>query len=118
MEAEKLCPECNRPIFGRADKKFCSDMCRNSFNNKQNGSVNNLVRRVNGILKKNRRIMEELNPKGKIKVTKSKLVSNGFDFEFHTSIYTTKEGSSYYFCYEHGYLALDNDFYLLVKRDI
>ncbi len=118
MEVEKLCPECNRPIYGRADKKFCSDMCRNSFNNKQNGSINNMVRRVNSILKKNRRILEELNPKGKIKVTRSKLIANGFDFEYHTSTYTTKEGSVYFFCYEHGYLPLENEFYLLVRRDI
>lgn len=118
MKTEKTCPECNKPIFGRADKKFCSDMCRNSFNNKQNGSVNNMVRRVNGILKKNRRILEELNPKGKIKVQRSKLIANGFDFDYHTNTYKTKEGSVYFFCYEHGYLPLENDFCLLVKRDV
>ncbi len=116
MQQEKLCPECNRPIFGRADKKFCSDMCRNSFNNKQNGSINNLVRRINGILKKNRRILEELNPTGKIKLPKSKLIASGFDFDHHTSIYRTKEDSVYYFCYEQGYLLLENDYCLLVKK--
>jgi len=118
MEQEKLCPECNRPIFGRADKKFCSDMCRNAFNNKQNGSINNTVRKINGILKKNRRILNDLNPKGKIKISRSKLVNNGFDFNYHTNTYETKEGSIYYFCYEHGYLKLENDYCLLVKRDL
>ena len=30
----KVCPECGEKIIGRVDKKFCSDYCRNAFNNK------------------------------------------------------------------------------------
>ena len=117
MEVTKNCPECGNPIMGRADKKFCSDMCRNAYNNRQNSNVNNMVRRINGILKKNRRVMEELSPKGKAKVNRSKLVANGFDFNYFTSTYTTKEGSVYYFCYDYGYLSLADDFYLIVHRE-
>lgn len=118
MEEERKCPECDRIIFGRADKKFCSDLCRNAFNNRTNSAANNLVRSVNRILKKNRRVMEALNPKGKTKVTRDALMSEGFDFNYHTSTYTTKEGKVYYFCYEYGYLALQDDFYVLVKREV
>lgn len=117
MEEERLCPECKRAIHGRADKKFCSDLCRNAYNNRTNSEANNLVRNINRTLKKNRRILEELSPGGKAKVTKSKLNSEGFNFDYHTSIYTTKEGKIYYFCYEYGYLALPDDFYVLVKRE-
>ncbi len=28
------------------------------------------------------------------------------------------EPNVYYFCYEQGYLAIDNDYFALVKRDI
>ena len=118
MEAERNCPECGSPILGRADKKFCSDMCRNAFNNRQNSNVNNLVRRVNGILKKNRRIMAELCPNGKAKISRSKLIASGFDFAHFTSIYTTKEGSVYHFCYDFGYLLLAEDYCLIVRRDV
>ncbi len=29
----KKCPVCGEEIFGRSDKKFCSDDCRTYFNN-------------------------------------------------------------------------------------
>jgi hypothetical protein len=40
----------------------------------------------------------------------------GFDFTYFTSQYKTKEGAVYNFCYEHGYLALENNWYLLVVK--
>ncbi|MFP2997957.1 hypothetical protein ABN763_18745 [Spongiivirga sp. MCCC 1A20706] len=114
---EKTCPECGNKIIGRIDKKFCSDYCRNAHNNKINKDSKNLIRNINNRLRKNWRILEELNPDGKTKTTKSKLIGKGFDFNYFTSIYTTKVGTVYYFCYDQGYLPLDNDYYALVKRD-
>lgn len=114
---EKACVECGTKIFGRYDKKFCSDQCRNSSNNKLNSESNNYIRNINNILRKNRRILAKLTPNGKSKSTKSKLNELGFDFGHFTNTYTTKAGTIYYFCYEYGYLELDNDWYALVKRD-
>jgi len=113
----KQCIECGEDFQGRVDKKFCSDYCRNSHNNKINKDGTNLIRNVNNRLRKNWRILEQLNPEDKCKVTKSKLVNAGFDFNHFTSIYTTKAGTIYYFCYDQGYLPLDGDFYALVKRN-
>jgi len=116
MEKKRLCPECNDPVYGRIDKKFCSDQCRNSYNNKNMGYSNGYVRKVNAILRKNRKILEELNPKGKSKVHLNQLKKKGYNFSYHTNLYTTKTGNIYHFCYEHGYLKLDNDFFALVIR--
>jgi hypothetical protein len=113
---ERLCLECGQPIFGRIDKKFCDDQCRNTYNNRQNADSNNYVRNVHNTLRKNRRILEELNPNDKGKTTKSIMLNKGFDFTFHTSTYTTKAGATYYFCYEYGYLPIENDYMVLVKR--
>lgn len=113
---KKLCPECNDKIIGRTDKKFCSDQCRNAYNNKINKDATNLIRNTNNKLRKNWRILESLNPEQKTKTTKTKLVNKGFDFSLFTSIYTTKAGTIYYFIYNQGYLPLDNDFYALVKK--
>lgn len=114
--SKKECLDCGEPIRGRSDKKFCSDQCRNSFNNRLNSDSNNHVRNVNNILRKNRRILQELNPDEKAKTHKSKLVEKGFDFTHITSLYTTKKGTTYFFCYEYGYLPLEGDYYFLVKR--
>jgi len=114
---DKKCPECGEKIIGRADKKFCSDACRNSHNNTLNKDKKNLVRNINNRLRKNYRILETLNAKDKTKTTKERLLRLGFNFEYFTSIYTTKTGSVYYYLYDQGYLPLDNDYYLLVKRE-
>lgn len=112
------CPECGDKLIGRVDKKFCSDQCRNTYNNRLNSDANNTVRNINNILRKNRRVLEELNKQsGKTIVNKDLLLANGFNFTFHTHTYTNKKGDTYYFCYEQGYLFLeDKNAYLLVTH--
>ncbi len=112
----KHCIECGENFKGRADKKFCSDMCRNSHNNKLNSDTNNYVRNLNNILRRNRRILEGFIPDETAKASKNKLNEKGFNFNYFTNTYTTKKGITYYFCYEYGYLPIENDYYFLVKR--
>lgn len=114
---QKECLECGEKIIGRVDKKFCGDYCRNAYNNKLNKDGKNLVRNVNNRLRKNYRILEALNPDKKTTTTVSKLQNKGFDFNYFTSIYTTKAGKTYYFVYDQGYLSLENDYFALVKKD-
>ena len=116
MQEKKTCPVCGDPIIGRIDKKFCSDQCRNAFNNQQNIHTSETIRSINKILKNNHKILSLLNPDGKTKVSRKKLVSKGFNFDYFTSIYNTQKGTTYYFCYEQGYLSLEDDFFALVER--
>jgi hypothetical protein len=112
----RLCLECGEPFKGRIDKKFCSDICRIAFNNRLNSEEISYIRNINNILRKNRRILMTMNPTGKDKVSYGKLKSRGFDFNYFTSIYKTKDGALYYYCYDYGYLAIDKEWYLLVVR--
>ncbi|MBT8295275.1 MAG: hypothetical protein KJO51_02565 [Gramella sp.] len=114
---EKACPECGEKLLGRIDKKFCSDYCRNSHHNKVNKETTNLIRNTNNLLRRNHRILEDLNPGSKTSVSRNKLLAKGFNFEYFTSIYLTKAGNQYYFIYDQGYLRLENDFYALVRRN-
>ena len=113
---ERSCIECASPFKGRIDKKFCSDPCRIAFNNRLNSDDINDVRSINNILRKNRRILMDLNPTGKNKVSHEKLKSKGFNFSYFTSTYKTKEGAQYCYCYEQGYLPIEKDYYLLVIK--
>ena len=113
---DRKCAECGSPLLGRADKKFCEDACRNAFNNKLNSTSTNFMRNVNNTLVKNRRILKESNPNGKQKTHRDKLLKRGFDFNYYTHSYTTRSGDTYRFCYEQGYLILDEGFVLLVER--
>lgn len=114
---KRLCLDCNEELKGRSDKKFCDDQCRSNFNNRQQSESTAFMRQVNSILKRNRRILEELNPDGKTRLSRKKLLAKGFNFEYFTNIYRTQTGKSYYFCYESGYLQLENEDVLLVRRE-
>lgn len=92
-------------------------MCRNAFNNKMNSDSNNYVRNINNALRKNRRILEDLLPGEKIALPKHRLVDKGFNFRYYTTQIITKNNHLYNFCYEFGYMALENEMVLIVKRD-
>lgn len=112
------CKECGQALKGRRDQRFCCDHCRNTFNNRLNQDSTKYIRRVNNILRKNRRILSELNPKGKKTVSGIRLAEEGFNFHYYTNVYTTKKGARYVFCYDQGYLKLEDDQYMLViKQD-
>lgn len=113
---EKNCLECDIKIIGREDKKFCSDSCRNAYNNKINKSNTNYMRNVNNKLRKNYRILVELSTHGKTKTSRSKLLSEGFDFNYFTSITTTTPGNTYYFVYDYGYRLMGEENYGLIKK--
>jgi hypothetical protein len=115
-QSSRSCLECGEPFRGRIDKKFCSDTCRIAFNNRLNSDDTSYVRNINNILRRNRRILMSMNPTGKNKVSYEKLRSRGFDFNYFTSTYKTREGAQYYYCYEHGYLPIEKDWFLLVVK--
>lgn len=114
--AEKRCMECGKEIHGRPDKKFCDHECRVTYHNRMSRETNTLIRSINQTLRKNRLILSELNPTGKTKVLRSRLSEKGFNFEYFTSIYRTREGAEYHYCYEQGYLAVNKDMFLLVVK--
>lgn len=112
------CLECGDKIFGRSDKKFCNDACRNAYNNKQNKDSMNLMRNINNKLRKNYRILSENKfIDGKFKTTKNKLSAEGFNFEYFTNLKIYKNGSEYRFIYDIGYKLLEDDWILLVKKE-
>lgn len=116
-ENKRECLECSAKLVGRKDQKFCGDYCRNTYNNRLNEDSNNYVRRVNNILRKNRRILAKLNPDGKKTVGGMTLAEEGFNFHYFTNIYATKTGNQYFFCYEQGYIKLEGgDQYMLVHK--
>ncbi len=118
--ANKICLACGKNLKGRVDKKFCDDYCRNNYNNqlKAKSSHSNYVRNINNTLLKNRKILEAILPNSEetAKANKDKLQRLGFHFKYITHTYSTKNGKTYFYCYDYGYLPLENDWYLIVKK--
>lgn len=115
----KNCLFCEKPVKGRSDKKFCDDYCRAAYNNDLKSAANNNIRNVNNALGKNRRILESLLPEGEVTTTvlQHKLIEKGFQFKYHTEQLITKNSNNYFFCYEYGYRPLENNRYMIVKRN-
>lgn len=118
MESDqKVCINCGRTLRGRVDKKFCDDYCRNNYNNRQNSDENNLIRNINNILRKNRRLLSQIlgSEYESKKIPKQKILDAGFNFQYITHLYRTQKDQVYYFVYDYGYLPLENDWVLIVK---
>lgn len=113
---ERLCIECERLLRGRPDKKFCCDACRNTYNNRQNSDHVNIIRNINNLLRKNRRLLEEaMGGEKNNKYPRLRLIEAGFSFRYHTHQYTNKNGHTYNFCYDYGYLEIGTDLVLIVR---
>jgi len=113
----RTCRTCGKSIRGRIDKKFCDDPCRNNFNNRLRAPETNYTRRVIYALQKNRQILaEQLGDLPLLKISRERLLVLGFQFRYHTHDFINQKGNRYTYCFEYGYLTLDEDRLLLVKR--
>ena len=106
---EKKCPECGSRYHGRSDKKFCSDYCRSTFNNRHKPESSEHVKNVNKILRRNRKILDELNESGRKTAVISHLQLRGFNPNYFTSMFVNSQGETFYYCYEHAYSIIDNE---------
>lgn len=112
---KRACQNCGAPLWGRTDKKFCSDHCRNHFNNRLNSEQNNFMRRVNLILRRNRKILYEISQENNKKVNRAMLYEQGFNFHFFTHQKRIENGQVCYFIYEKGYIPIDEKHVNLVS---
>ena len=118
---KRICPVCHTEFDGRADKKFCCDQCRNTYNNQLKQEDNSLTYKTNRLLKKNRQILADMyqkmdkSDKERHSVLKDKLAKEGFKFDYMTNIYKTKTDKIYYYCYDYGYYV-DSDFVVIVRK--
>lgn len=118
LDQERKCLTCQKELKGRSDKKFCNEYCRNVFNNRSYSETNLYVRNINQNLRKNRKILEGFlrNKHFMARAPQYRLFSQGFRFQFFTHTYTNRQGRQYFFCYEYGYMLLDKERVLIVKR--
>ena len=116
----RCCTTCRKPLRGRSDKKFCDDYCRNQYNNhhRLHNPDNRRMRKINGVLEKNRKILESLLPSEEdtLKISRDQLNTLGFSFRFITHIQTGRNGKTCFCCYDYGYVPVDQERLLLVRR--
>lgn len=105
----EYCLDCGSKLRGRMDKKFCNDNCRSHHNNILNKEKHLELKKINTILKKNESILKKLNQNGVKKLTTAVLIAEGFDFNFFTHQLTGRNGELFNYCYNYGYLLLNEE---------
>jgi len=111
------CLQCGKPLKGRSDKRYCDDACRNAFFNELKKADHEKMSEVERALKKNRKILKEmLNGKRVKNVTDVELLQKGFQFKYHTHHFTTRNGDTYTYCFDYGYIPREPDTYTIVKE--
>lgn len=115
---DKTCLTCGIQLRGRRDKKFCSDQCRSTHYNRVSLGSSHFVRQVNTVLRKNWRILHELQAENTHVVSEDLLRLRGFDFNFCTSIHKTHEGNYCYYCYDLGYFRTARNQLFIVDQKI
>lgn len=100
---QAACLECGCEIYGRSDKKFCSEHCKNSFNNRKRTEVDKEYRKTIKALENNRRILEGLLLSGVKSIDIDRIVELGFDIKHMTGHRKTETGHNEYDCFDIRY---------------
>lgn len=117
------CQYCGKELFGRTDKKFCNDTCRNRYHaqstKRRQWGEPPYVGKITRQLQRNRRLLQNAIPytSETAIVTRNQLAEQGFDFRFYTNILETKKGT-YHYSYEYGWLQIEPNKVLVVRTNI
>ena len=112
---ERVCLDCGARLLGRSDKKFCSDQCRNNYNNRINRDQNNYVRNVHSQLRRNRKVLADLYEDGHHHIHGDALIAQGYNFTFFTHLVETREGARWSYCFEYGFMETEEGYLDLQK---
>ena len=115
--SQAVCRQCGHTLRGRSDKQFCDDSCRNQFNNQLNRGHQLLMRRVHSILRRNKKILEDIRKQGKTCVPAEMLLREGFSFRHCTAVETPTGKPQVFYCYDEGYRWVNEEAIELFIRD-
>jgi predicted nucleic acid-binding Zn ribbon protein len=122
-QGERHCENCGKALFGRTDKRFCNDTCRNTFNRektlreqiKEHENLPEIFR----IIKNNYKILKSfgtIEPGSGIASLQKTLKEEGIDTRYFTSIYM--EGKILWkFCFERGWHENENGYEIMDRPE-
>lgn len=116
MYSSFTCLHCKAPLYGRSDKKFCDDGCRNLYHNKRNRIKQQTIRNINRILARNYSLLKSMEDVSQQQFTREDLVLKGFNFKYFTSIDSCGRGISCYWIYDKAYYILKNGHIALLQN--
>lgn len=102
------CLECGGSIgYGRKDKKFCSDDCKNKHHNSLARTSRSAKRKILSALERNYNVLDKLLMDGSDAIWISDAVALGFNPGYSTSFRKTGR-KEYYHCFDISYVMTPN----------
>lgn len=108
----RQCQQCSKPLFGRSDKTFCDDSCRNTFN-KQKRKAEKIEPHPNAkvifsIISRNYEILKSTHAGDQADDDDfvsfhEKQMNPEFNPNFYTSIHHINKSELWYFCFDQGW---------------
>lgn len=109
------CLECGKEIvYGRADKKFCSESCKNKYHNNMHKYSRNMHFKVLNGIEKNYDILSKLFRSHVLSIDIGDLIALGFKIEYSTG-YRKFNRHDEYRCFEFKYYITKNRLFGLQK---
>ncbi|MEX2484790.1 MAG: hypothetical protein WED10_09525 [Brumimicrobium sp.] len=100
----KECNYCGSEFKGRANKKFCSNSCKNSFHNEEYRTTNSAIFKLDKKLHKNRAVLKDMYQVYRSSpIPLSILQARGFELKYHTHNFNAPSGEKYTMVYDYGY---------------
>ena len=111
-----VCLECGDKIrYGRTDKKFCCEDCKNKHYNRLAKVGRAYRRKIMNRLTRNYQILEQLIKDGVESVDLTDIVSAGFTPETVTGFHKNRCKSDKYWCFDIKYSMSDSRVYSISK---
>lgn len=100
---KRYCLECGKGFYGRSDKRFCSDACRNSYHNSVSRQSKAYSYRINSLLQRNHSILEECLSNGKTRLGRAEMAEKMFSERYCTACSGGFPRRRVYTCYDISY---------------
>ena len=111
-----VCLECGDKIkYGRSDKKFCCEECKNRHNNKMARYSRANRRKIMAMLTRNYGILEQMIRSGIKSAEITDLVSEGFVPDCVTGFHKNRFQAHEYSCFDIKYKMTDSRVYSISK---
>ncbi|MBR6458503.1 MAG: DUF2116 family Zn-ribbon domain-containing protein [Bacteroidales bacterium] len=103
MEKQRYCLNCGAPLYGRPDKLFCSDRCKDSWHNIRRSRIRKKRSSVMSILDNNHEILAALLRTGRTVWITPLVEAMGFRWDYFTRLVEIKHGSILCECFDIRY---------------
>lgn len=115
---DRKCKICEKKLYGRSDKIFCSVYCKNYYHKHLRKAARKAAVEINAFLQRNYAILLELLGKNKaqLKVYRNVLEKKKFRFKYHTHTHVNSRKKTFHYIYDLAWMSFSDDEVLIVRK--